>query len=81
MIHTRGLQYQYPGGPALAFADVDLPQGGTLLLRGNSGSGKSTWLALVAGLLSATGGEATVAGQPLAALAPGLSDFWFYRTV
>jgi putative ABC transport system ATP-binding protein len=81
VIHTRGLQYQYPGGPALAFADVDLPQGGTLLLRGNSGSGKSTWLALVAGLLSATGGEATVAGQPLAALAPAARDRWRARTL
>ncbi len=29
---------------------MDLRQGGTLLLRGRSGTGKSTWLALVAGL-------------------------------
>ena len=50
MIRTRGLAYRYGGGPPLQFADVDLPQGGTLLLQGRSGTGKSTWLALVAGL-------------------------------
>jgi putative ABC transport system ATP-binding protein len=55
MIRTRGLAYGYGAGPQLRFADVDLRQGGTLLLQGRSGSGKSTWLALVAGLRGATG--------------------------
>ena len=36
MIASQGLRYQYAGGPALAFADVDVPQGGTLVLRGDS---------------------------------------------
>ena len=57
MIETRGLRYPYPGGPALSFDDVDVPQGATLLLRGDSGAGKSTWLALAAGLLTPTAGE------------------------
>ena len=55
MIRTRGLAYRYGAGPPLQFADVDLPQGGTLLLQGRSGTGKSTWLALVAGLRAAAG--------------------------
>ena len=38
MIRTRGLAYRYGAGPPLQFADVDLPQGGTLLLQGRSGS-------------------------------------------
>ena len=44
MIRTRGLSYRYAKGGAapLRFPDVDLRQGGTLLLRGRSGSGKST---------------------------------------
>ena len=54
MIETLGLRYGYPGGAGLRFADVRIEQGGTLLLRGPSGSGKSTWLALAAGLLTAT---------------------------
>ena len=76
MISTRALAYRYANGPALTFPDVTVPQGGTLLLRGNSGSGKSTWLALVAGLRSATSGEVAVAGQPLAALSPAARDAW-----
>jgi putative ABC transport system ATP-binding protein len=47
------------GGPldrvTLRFPDVQVAQGGTLLLRGRSGSGKSTWLALAGGLRTATG--------------------------
>ena len=61
MIRTRGLAYRYGAGSPLQFADVDLPQGGTLLLQGRSGAGKSTWLALVAGLRAATGGDLFVA--------------------
>lgn len=76
MISTRALAYRYANGPALTFPDVAVPQGGTLLLRGNSGSGKSTWLALVAGLRSATSGAVAVAGQPLADLPPAARDAW-----
>ena len=62
MIRTRGLAYRYGAGPQLQFADVDLPQGGTLLLQGRSGTGKSICLALVAGLRAAAGGDLFVAG-------------------
>ena len=68
MISTRQLAYQYPGGAELRFEDVDVAQGGVLLLRGVSGSGKSTWLALAAGLLNPGAGDITVAGQSLKAL-------------
>ena len=65
MISTRQLAYRYANGPALAFADLDVAQGEVLLLSGASGSGKSTWLALVAGLLQASSGDINVAGQDL----------------
>lgn len=81
MICTRSLAYHYAQGPALTFADVDVPQGGLLLLRGASGSGKSTWLALAAGLLRATAGGVSVAGQPLAELKPVSLDAWRAKTV
>lgn len=81
MISSHGLQYQYPTGPALAFPDLDVPQGGVLLLRGRSGSGKSTWLALAAGLLGATHGTLTVAGQALGALKPIARDAWRARAI
>lgn len=76
MICTHQLSYTFANGPALAFPDVEVPQGGILLLRGPSGSGKSTWLALVAGLLDAGGGELTVAGQAPGALKSAARDKW-----
>ena len=81
MIETRGLSHAYPGGPALRFDDVAVPQGGTLLLRGASGSGKSTWLALAAGLLTPQAGEMRVAGQSVAALQAGERDRWRARCI
>ena len=76
MIHTSQLVYQYSNGPQIAFPDVDLPQGSVLLLKGASGSGKSTWLALAAGLLRASSGQITVAGQDLNALENIAGDAW-----
>ncbi|WP_341918388.1 ATP-binding cassette domain-containing protein [Polaromonas sp. YR568] len=81
MISTRQLAYQYPGGPELRFDDIDVPQGGVLLLRGASGSGKSTWLALAAGLLTPTAGDITVAGQSLTALGKVAGDAWRAKTI
>ena len=81
MISVRQLAYRYPDGAELHFDDVDVAQGGLLLLRGASGSGKSTWLALAAGLLAATGGDITVAGQSLRALGKVAGDAWRARTI
>ena len=78
MIRTQGLAYAYAGGATLRFADVNVPQGGVLLLKGPSGSGKSTWLALAAGLVAATHGQIEVAGQALTGAAP---DRWRARTI
>lgn len=76
MVETRALRYQYPAGASLSFADLYVPQGATLLLQGASGAGKSTWLALVAGLLTPTSGDVLVAGQSLGALPRRSRDAW-----
>ena len=82
MIRTRGLSFQYPGSVApLQFADVDLRQGGTLLLRGRSGSGKSTWLSLIAGLRGASGGDLFVAGTQLGMQRMSEIDAWRARSI
>jgi len=81
VISTRQLAYQYPGGPELRFDDIDMAQGGVLLLRGVSGSGKSSWLALAAALLAPTSGDITVAGQSLKALGKVAGDAWRARTI
>ena len=76
MIRTRQLIYAYPKGPTLVFPDVQLAQGGVLVLRGNSGSGKSTWLALLAGLLTPQSGSLVVAEQDVGRLSPAARDAW-----
>ena len=81
MISCHQLVYRYANGPELAFADLDVAQGETLLLTGVSGSGKSTWLALAAGLLPSTGGHMTVAGQVLDQLGNINSDAWRAKTI
>ena len=81
MIRTSQLSYRYGSGPTIAFADIDVPQGATLLLRGASGSGKSTWLALAAGLLRARGGRIDVAGQDLGDLKSIALDAWRARAI
>ena len=81
MISGHDLQYQYVNGPVIAFADVEVAQGGVLLLTGASGSGKSTWLALAAGLLQPSSGSMTVAGQNLSHLSKINSDAWRAETI
>ena len=73
MIRTHGLAFAYAGGSTLAFPDVEVPQGGVLLLKGPSGSGKSTWLALAAGLVQAKSGALEVAGRVLSSEVPGMA--------
>jgi putative ABC transport system ATP-binding protein len=81
MICCQKLAFHYPSGTELTFTDVDLPQGGALVLRGNSGSGKSTFLALAAGLHTATQGRIEVAGQDVAQLGAMQRDAWRGRSV
>ncbi|MFT4241874.1 MAG: ATP-binding cassette domain-containing protein [Acidovorax sp.] len=82
MIRTRGLAYAYAsGGAALRFPDVDLPQGGTLLLRGRSGTGKSTWLSLIAGLRGAGGGDLFAAGVQIGTQRGAEIDAWRARHI
>jgi putative ABC transport system ATP-binding protein len=81
MICTQSLTFQYPDGPLLAFADVDLPQGAVLLLSGPSGCGKSTWLALVAALVGPSSGQIKVAGQPLNDLKEMAADAWRSKAI
>jgi putative ABC transport system ATP-binding protein len=61
--------------------DLQVEQGGALVLRGNSGSGKSTFLALAAGLLTASSGHIELAGQDPTKLAASQRDAWRGRTV
>jgi putative ABC transport system ATP-binding protein len=81
MLRCEALQFSYPHSGPMQLPDLQVPQGGALLLRGNSGSGKSTFLALAAGLLTTTQGRMEVAGQDPAKLTATQRDAWRGRTV
>jgi putative ABC transport system ATP-binding protein len=81
VISLRGLRFSYARGPSFVFADVDVPQGGVLLVRGASGAGKSTLLALLAGLLSPAAGEVRVADTDVTALPASRRDAWRGRSL
>lgn len=55
----------YAGAPVCAPVDLTLRPGGALALVGANGSGKSTVLRTVLGLLTPLGGELTVLGEPV----------------
>ena len=60
MLATQGLGYIYPQGPQLQFPDINCAAGEHWLLIGQSGSGKTTMLQLLAGLRSPTSGQIRV---------------------
>jgi heme exporter protein A len=57
VIRARGLSRRYGERHALAGVDLDLEQGGFLVVTGPNGAGKTTLLRLCAGLLAPTAGE------------------------
>lgn len=67
-IAVQQLSYQYPGSETLALDNVSftLAAGSTTTLLGRSGSGKSTFAALVPRLISPSSGSITVNGIALA---------------
>jgi putative ABC transport system ATP-binding protein len=79
VIRSTALAFAYPHAAPLCFPDVAVPQGAVLLLHGASGSGKSTWLSLVAALVAPTAGSLEVAGQPLVGLSQSAADAWRAR--
>ena len=89
MIHTDKLAYAYTPtkvldgvqAELLRFPDIDAAQGSVVLLKGASGSGKSTWLALACGLLTATAGSIVVAEQNASALKGAQRDAWRGRSI
>jgi ABC-type multidrug transport system ATPase subunit len=64
MLAAEGLGKDYGDLVALQPLDLTVPDGQSVALVGHNGSGKSTLLRLAAGLLDATSGSVTVAGEP-----------------
>jgi len=63
VIHARKLAKRYGDKRVLQGLDLDVEEGGFLVLTGPNGSGKTTLLRLIAGLAAATGGELEVRAE------------------
>jgi ABC-2 type transport system ATP-binding protein len=67
VIQLDGLRKEYRGGQTVAVAGLDLevPEGGVFGFLGPNGSGKTTTIRLLLGLIHATRGSATILGIPV----------------
>jgi putative ABC transport system ATP-binding protein len=57
MLSIQNIKYRYPGGETLSFNDLEIKKGNKVLITGNSGTGKTTLLHLLAGILTPLSGE------------------------
>jgi len=63
VIRARRLSKRYGEKRVLEGLDLDVEDGGFLVVTGPNGSGKTTLLRLIAGLAAPTGGELTVSAE------------------
>lgn len=74
MLQTQDLTYTYPGGTPLHFPDIRCEKNEHWLLIGQSGTGKTTLLHLLGGLLTPTAGDVQVDDTSLKKLGQGQLD-------
>src|SRR5574344_423146 len=65
ILYVEGLQKRYGGKPALRGISLSIEPGRILGLMGPNGSGKTTFMKIVAGLQKASGGTVLVCGKPV----------------
>ena len=68
LLESKNIQYTHPGQQTMAFPDIKLNKGESILVLGKSGSRKTTLLNLLAGLLSPKTGTISLAGTNLSEL-------------
>ena len=73
-IHVQGLEKSYKELAVLRGVDLDVPRGGIVALLGSNGAGKTTVVKILATLLGADGGTATVNGFDVAREAPQVRE-------
>ncbi|EPR68597.1 ABC transporter ATP-binding protein [Cyclobacterium qasimii] len=65
MITVKGIQFSYGNQPKINIPDIELNGGDELLVLGKSGSGKTTFLNILGGLLAPHQGEILIDGVSL----------------
>ena len=75
-VKTISLRFAYPGQNVLEFPDFQLNSGESLLILGKSGSGKTTFLNLLAGLLKPSEGKVILGGTTLTDLSGQALDLF-----
>src|SRR5688572_767130 len=66
LISIQGLQKTYAtGGEALKPIDLEIDKGEIFALRGPNGAGKTTLISIVCGIVTPSGGTATVGGHDI----------------
>ncbi|HSP66290.1 MAG TPA: ATP-binding cassette domain-containing protein [Bryobacteraceae bacterium] len=64
LVEFRGVSYEIAGKPILSDVSLRVEPGETLVLLGRSGSGKTTALKMINGMLFPTRGQVVVDGKP-----------------
>jgi branched-chain amino acid transport system ATP-binding protein len=70
MLEVRRLESRYGRIPALKGIDVSVREGELVALVGANGAGKTTLLRVISGVLPASGGSVSFAGEDITRLAP-----------
>lgn len=81
MLHTQTLTFSYPNGAPFVFPDLKVKPNEALLVLGNSGTGKTTLLHLLAGLMDSTSGTIELDGTELATLKGSARDHFRGRHI
>src|SRR5664280_2082721 len=70
VIRTQGLTRYFGGKPAVYDLNLEVPRGCVFAFLGRNGSGKTTTIRMLLGLLQPTRGEGTILGYDIRALPP-----------
>lgn len=70
MLKTHSLKFQYNSDTGFSFPDIACLAGNTLLILGNSGSGKTTFLNLMACLIQPSSGQVSINGVDTTTVQP-----------
>lgn len=81
VLSVRNLSYSYDNGKVISFPDFEVLENDRLLITGNSGTGKTTLLHLLSGLLMIQKGEIVISGSELKSLSQKKLDKFRGRNI